>query len=219
MKAIAFVVWSCLLLGGCNAPAPRESTVDSPVTVEAAASATPDAVPARPESREVLRAPPPEGWRQITQVNRADTRLLEFMPPSSSAIANDETLRLESFRRSPLPTVTALLNDLSGDYQQHCPRADVQLIRQDTENGFPIELRLLICPAKVPSGPTLQMLKAIRGDDWFYVISRSSRDAKVANTAELEPRLAAWSIYMRDVLLCVPDSVAHPCTNRQRPAR
>ena len=166
-------------------------------------------------SAETLRAPPPQDWRATTQLNQGDMRLLEYEPPAGSAMANDETLRLESFRRDPLPGVTEFLNDLGADYKRRCATANIQLIRADIENGFPVEVRLLTCPGSDPTRPPLQMFKAIRGDAWFYVVSRSSRTAIATreHVDELAPRIAAWAVYMREVTLCVPDSAPHPCAS------
>ena len=183
------------------------------IPVEPSAAESGPTPPMNDGTKEVLRAPPPNGWRQITQLNRGDTRLLEFEPPATSTIARDETLRLESFRRDPLPSVTELLNDISGDYKRRCSKANVQLIRQDTENGFPIEVRLFTCPGKKSMRPPLQMVKAIRGDEWFYIVSRSSSAAIAVpeQLSNLAPRIAAWSLYMRDVSLCTNDAPQHPC--------
>ena len=204
--------WPALLLvtciASCATPEPAPTTGGA-----LASDSASDAANARRPTGEILRAPPPDAWQMTTQLNQGDLRILEYSPPAGSPLAGDEVLRLESFRQQPLPEVTQVLNDVSADYHRRCSRANVQLIRADHENGFPVEVRLFTCPGTDPAQPPLQMLKAIRGDEWFYVVSRSSRAARTTPEFldELGPRISAWALYLRAVTLCVPDTTAHTC--------
>ena len=57
------------------------------------------------------------------------------------------------------------------------------------------------------------MMKAIQGNDYFYVITRSQRGAPLA--AEAKPlsdeEAGGWSLFLRSIKVCDPSREEHPC--------
>ena len=59
----------------------------------------------------------------------------------------------------------------------------------------------------------VSIIKAIQGEDFFYVISRARRsDALQTEEPPLTNKeMGEWSLYMRSIKVCDPRSDKHPC--------
>jgi hypothetical protein len=60
----------------------------------------------------------------------------------------------------------------------------------------------------------LTLIKTIRGDDNFYVITRSHRVPPIKSDGDMPmpPELMAeWSTYLRAISVCNDDAPGHPC--------
>jgi len=68
------------------------------------------------------------------------------------------------------------------------------------------------------------LIKAIQGNDNFYVITRAKRVPPVAEGAQpiSTEVMAQWAAYMRAITVCDSNRDAHPCTatpaSQERPA-
>ena len=81
------------------------------------------------------------------------------------------------------------------------------------------------------------MIKAIQGNDYFYVISRARREppeppptdqipseipsggdrpSAGVEDSGLEEEVAAWSIYLKSIVVCDVDLPDHPCPTGHR---
>ncbi len=192
------------------AQAPSISAAESPE-----ATPLPDPVQAQEAQRdgEQLIAPPPPDWIVGGRANDGDLRVLEFVPQATLPRAGDERILIESSRLDPLPDPGAFLRSLAREAHSRCPSLRASEMSARDENGYRTSVWLFDCPVGPGNGLPLQMFKAIRGDDWFYVIERSSKhaDTRPDGVAGERVRIGEWAQYMRGVSLCNLVRPDHPC--------
>ena len=88
------------------------------------------------------------------------------------------------------------------------------------ENGYPTSVRFMVCPANsVTNTGQVTLIKAIRGNDRFYVVTRAKRVPVAVEGEQVKPisdeEMAIWSTYMRAIRVCDPQrGTIHPCPDR-----
>lgn len=180
------------------------------------ASSTPAPV-AIEDDGERLIAPIPQDWTLVARTNTGDLRTLEYAPLPAMPKTGDERIVIESSRTSPVTDPREFLRMLARDAHRHCEPLQARELSHRDENGYPTSVWLLDCPLGPGKGTPLQMLKAIRGDAWFYVISRTSTraDTRPENVANEHIRIGDWSQHMRRITACHLVRPDHPCPRAQ----
>ena len=175
----------------------------------------------RPES-EYLVAAPPEGWLTTAHTDSVGIRFTEFAPTDPRDTQDGETLRFESLTGDPLPDPIEFLATMGDDVGAGCEDFNHYNTFSGLENNYATSVRLFVCdrdPATDRGEMTL--IKAIRGNDYFYVITRTRQiiAPDEGNTASPVPEgeMAAWSLYMRGIKVCDPRIEDHPCPNADSP--
>ena len=80
--------------------------------------------------------------------------------------------------------------------KKQCGKVQVIPVRTGKQNGYAFSHKIIVCdPNKAIGKAELINVKAIKGDDLFYVAQVASRD----NMDDKEMRY--WAIYMRDVVV------------------
>ena len=171
--------------------------------------------PSLDDTSERLLAAPPDGWVTVFQSNRPGIRLIEFAPPGQAADAWTEKLSFESFGSSPPPDPIELLTQIANDQRATCTGFSDYNTFSGFENGYPTSIRLFVCRTNpVTQLAQITLVKAIQGNEQFYVITRARRvppietEGAAAMPAE---DMAAWSLYLRAISLCDSARPAHPC--------
>jgi hypothetical protein len=159
----------------------------------------------------------PQDWTLVARTNTGDLRTLEYAPLPAMPKTDDERIVIESSRASPVMDPREMLRMLARDAHRRCEPLRSRELSHRNENGYPTSVWLLDCPLGPGKGTPLQMLKAIRGDTWFYVISRTSTraDTRPENVANERTRIADWSQHMRHVSACHIVRPDHPCPRAQ----
>ena len=196
------------LLAACH----RESagTAGAPTAQTGADTPAPDV------DAEHLLAAAPEGWRQVFRSNHGDARIVEFVPADSAAgDAWTEKVAFESFAGSPLPDPVSLLEGIAKDQKKTCDTFAERDTFSGDENGYPTSVKMMICYDNPVTGKgQVTLVKSIRGDDRFYVITRAARTEPIANDKDLPlpaEQMAQWSLYLRAISVCNPQHPEHPC--------
>lgn len=198
---------SLLLVAAC-ATAP--DTVRSP----AASAATPDS------GTEQLIAQPPGGWRQTGATNIGNLKRAEFVPEAEYAEGGQTVwtrrITFESIREEPLPDPIEFVDLMTSDRNYACGTFNAHPTFSGEENGYPTAVYLLICHKdRVTERSEITMMKTIRGNDFFYVITRSLRGEPIAKDAEPdidEAEIGGWALYLKSISVCDtgrPED--HPC--------
>jgi len=185
------------------------------------------AEPASEEPGERLIGQPPGGWHSVGATNTGGIRTAQFVPDGDDHRDWFRRITFESLADQPLDPI-AFLDLIEDEQKSTCE--DFQAFPTFTgfENGYPTAVRLLICDRDRGTGrQELRMIKAIQGNDYFYVISRARREPpepppadgdRPSNGVEdsgLEEEVAAWSIYLKSIVVCDVDLADHPCPTRQ----
>jgi hypothetical protein len=215
--------WRALLLlalawasGTVHAGKAASTEIPPPDASTAAAPATPAAALAEHER---LVAPVPPDWAVSGRANDGELRTLEYAPHPTLPRAGDERILVESSRPEPLPDPRQFLRMLARDAHRRCPSLRASELSHRDENGYATSVWLFDCPDGPDTGLPLQMFKAIRGDDWFYVVARTSTraDTRPAGVEGERVRVAEWAQYMRDVKVCNAAQPGHPCPGTGAP--
>lgn len=194
-----------LALSGCT-----ESDSTTPGATEPSASATP------PPTTEYLVASEPAGWLRTAQTDSVGLRMTEFIPADPRDAADGETLSFESLTGNPLPDPIEFLTTMGEDAREDCDGFNHYNTFSGLENNYPTSVRLFVCNRNLATEQgEVTLIKAIRGNDYFYVITRTRRIAAVDDQTDSPPiaeeEMAAWSLYMRGVSVCDPRVEDHPC--------
>ena len=176
------------------------------------ATAAKPALPPPTDETLLLQIPP--AWLEVTAQTSDAFRLAEYVPAGQSREEWLDKLFVESNTLKPLPDPLAFLEVMGEELKTECEGSSDANIHSGIENGYETSVRLLICNKNLESARgEVTLIKAIRGTDNFYVISRARRSEPLQN--EQSPlssdEMAAWSLYMRSIKLCDPRSAEHPC--------
>ena len=167
---------------------------------------------------EKLRIPLPANWVPVAHLRAGDVRQTDYAPDNDVPRVNDERLRIEAVADAstdPGEFVTLLAKDS----KQRCPELIATAMSSARENGYPTAVSLLDCPRAPGKGPPLLMLKVIRGEQWLYIIARTSTraDTRPDKQANERIRIADWAQFMRKLSLCHELRPDHACPRTRLP--
>jgi len=212
MKLRNPIIAACLAaLGACADPLPGSPASTSQGTATPGAGiATAGVAP----HGEQLLADTPEGWQQTFATKTEALRMAEFIPAGDSRDGWREKLAFESVSGGPLPDPIEFTVAIGAEQASSCDGFEHINIQSGLENNYPTSVRLLTCNRnKVTNQGQVVLIKAIQGNDYFYVITRTKRVPPIEPGAVpvSDEEMASWATYMRTVRVCDPDREAHPC--------
>lgn len=194
-------------LVGCNAEKPGE-TAAAPASPAPAASSI-------DLSREQLLAEAPEGWVQSSHTEGTGIRMVSYVPPSTDPNDWTDKVSFESFSDPPLPDPIDLLKSIADDQRRTCEQFSDHETFSGMENEYPTSVRLFVCYVNsLTKKGQLTLVKTIRGDASFYVITRAQRTAPIESDGEMPmppETMAEWSLYLRAIQVCNDSDPNHPC--------
>lgn len=165
-------------------------------------------------SGEHLLAEPPAGWTRSHSIETAVMRLTEFTPRGESRGQWQAKVSFEAFAAAPLPETIQFLANLAAEQTPTCAKFEHASVFAGVENGYPTAISLFHCQDQRVTGHNqVTLVKTIRGNERFYVISRAERYAPDTG-APLEARIVGLALYLRAIGLCDPGRPEHPCTNQ-----
>jgi hypothetical protein len=194
-------------LAGCGGGKAEHSTVETPSAPERPA-VPPDTSP------EHLLAEPPSGWLQSFKTEGPGIRMVEYVPPKSDPHEWTDKVSFESLSAAPLPDPIELLKSIAADQRKTCTKFSDHETFSGVENDYPTSVRLFICSENpLTKKGQLTLVKTIRADDHFYVITRAKRvEPMEQDTMPMPPEvMAEWSLYLRAIKACNDSDPRHPC--------
>lgn len=198
-------VLTAILIAGCaTASEPRSEAAGSDTT-------------ARSPAGEQLIAQAPLGWRQTGAVNTPVLKRAEFVPEQEDEADWIRRITLESMVEEPLPDPITFVDMMTAGRDRDCGTFRRHPTFAGEENGYPTAVYLLICHKdKETDRSEVTMLKAIQGNDAFYVITRSMRGEPIPAEAEPdidETVIGGWAVYLRSINVCDSGHASgrHPC--------
>jgi len=162
---------------------------------------------------ERLLAAAPEGWKEVSSRGNAELHVMEFIPEDQQDERWKDKYTFESLRSDPLPDPIEFQDGLVLEQRESCENLDAYSTFSGFENGYPTTVQLFICTRiELINQSQVTMLKAIQGNEQFYVISLSRRDAPLAEDTKAmsDEEIAAWSLYLRAISVC-DGTPEHPC--------
>lgn len=224
-----------LLLSACgDTGSPTESVTASPEgqggvqteNSEQQRVATRDTAPVEPveyaEGEQLLAVAPP-GWKEAFASNAPGLRMAEYIPEDESVERWTQKITFESSAGVPLPDPIEFVNAISKDQEGTCEGFESFSTFSGLENGYPTSVHLLVCHhSTIIEQSQVTLLKAIQGNDRFYVITRALRGPPMEADSQVisADDIAAWSLYLRAIGLCDTERAGHPCgtTGQAAPA-
>ena len=197
-----------IALAGCGGEKAEHAATEKPAGPPTRPATPPDTSP------EHLLAEPPAGWLQSFHTEGPGIRMVEYVPPNSDPDAWTDKVSFESFSDPPLPDPIMLLKSIADDQRKTCERFSDHDTFSGVENDYPTSVRLYVCSVNpLTKKGQLTLVKTIRGDSHFYVITRAKRVAPIeADTMPMPPEvMAEWSLYLRAIKACSDTDPRHPC--------
>ncbi|MBV1906198.1 MAG: hypothetical protein KUG75_08970 [Pseudomonadales bacterium] len=167
------------------------------------------------DNSEQLFANIPENWNLMHNNQKANIRLVEYAPPDSNETNWTEKLTLESFAQQPLPDPIQLLDSMAEQQLEACDNFVGRITFSGYENGYPASVRLFNCKNdKLTQMQKISLVKAIQGNENFYVISHIMRlgEQQIDISEErLSGVIARWSAHLGAISVCDTQTTEHPC--------
>ncbi len=191
------------------------TAADGDATTDPDPMATPD-----PASGERLIAQPPQGWQQTGGTNLGNLRRAEFRPEAEIAADPDSDwtrrITFESLSEEPLPDPIEFVELMNAGRDHACGTFSAHPTFAGEENGYPTAVYLLVCHEdRQTERSEITLMKTIRGNRHFYVITRALRGEPIPKDGvpDIEQaEIGGWALYLRSISVCDPDRPdAHPC--------
>jgi hypothetical protein len=167
-----------------------------------------------PVSSEKLLAAPPTGWQRVYELNNGKTRLTDFIPADESRAEWSTKLSFESHESlteaNPIEIVMGELENTS----EICEPIQSFNLFSGNENNYPTSVRLTFCGKNAHSNKgEVTISKVIQGNEFLYIIKVINQMPTYENAddAIAKEKVAAWSQYFRDIVLCDESLPEHPC--------
>ena len=208
-----FLIFALLILTAASTTALEEPSAGG----EPSADKQPSADKKQNQSSEQLIARAPDKWNLVYQINNNSSRLSDYVPPGETDEIWSTKLSFESFRDMvDMDPIQILLAEAAND-NEHCKFIQHFSLYSGYENNYPSSVRLFFCGENtfVNKGE-IKMVKAIQGDDYFYLIKMLKRvDPFEADQPEFaKEEIAVWSNYLRNITLCDTRKEDHSCPAR-----
>lgn len=139
----------------------------------------------------------PEGYKLGFQ-EKKDNQLINEMVPAGENVKDwTEMLTVQIFFGMKDATPEQFKQRLEKLWSENCDRAQSNQVAQAVERGYPMMVWIQFCPLnKQTSKPEFTLLKAIRGNDSFYLVQKAFRFRPEKDQIE------QWSRYLRGVYVC-----------------
>jgi hypothetical protein len=200
-----------VVLAGCGGEKSEHAAAEKPAVPPTRPATPPDTSP------EHLLAEPPSGWLQSFHTEGPGIRMVEYAPPNSDPDAWTDKVSFESFSDPPLPDPIMLLKSIADDQRKTCEKFSDHDTFSGVENDYPTSVRLYVCSVNpLTKKGQLTLVKTIRGDSHFYVVTRARRVPPIDGDAkkpepEVAKAVAEWSLYLRAISVCNDADPRHPC--------
>lgn len=148
----------------------------------------------------------PQGFKLGFKDSKNGMNMQEFVPASETVQNWTEMVTVQVFLSrkdlQPGPFLAAMQKQWAGS----CKDSTATPVSTGKVNGYESASILLRCPLLAPTGkPEITMLKAIKGNDSFYVVQRAVRSVPPPE------RLESIKKYIEGVSVCDSRSTTSPC--------
>ena len=174
--------------------------------------------PSTPGER--LIAQPPQGWQQSGATSVGSLRRAEFRPEEELAEGAEtewtRRITFESLREDPLPDPIEFVELMNAGRDYDCGTFRAHPTFAGEENGYPTAVYLLVCHQdRQTDRSEVTLMKTIRGNEYFYVITRALRGDPIPKEGEPaieRAEIGGWAVYLKSISVCdTSRPEVHPC--------
>jgi len=128
---------------------------------------------------------------------KTHTRLLEFIPKGQTVKNWTQMITTTIFHRNINLSAQDFVKRMQNLWSSDCPNSYTKLLPHGKENGYSYALIMLYCPkSKVTHKEEITWLKAIKGNDSFYVVQK-------AFTYNLKKQEIIETMkYLKNIMIC-----------------
>jgi hypothetical protein len=167
------------------------------------------AAPARALEGENLLVALPKGYK-VGFTKKSDKEMITEMVPEAESVENwTEMVTVQIFYGLRDVTPAQYRARIEKLWNDACPGAKSEKLRDGTENLYPTALWSLTCPLNKQSGkPEYTWFKGVQGRDSFYLVQKAYK-------AEPTPKqLKTWSAFLDNAKVCdsrTPGALGQRC--------
>jgi hypothetical protein len=138
----------------------------------------------------------PSGYKIDFQDHKPSSLMNEMVPVSESVNNWTEMVTVQIFYNLKT-TPEAFEGKMAGGWLAACTGARSDPVANGAENGYPSGVWLLNCPKNpATSKPEITMIKAVQGNDSFYVVQKAFK------FVPSKDQVGQWMKYLRSIAVC-----------------
>ena len=139
----------------------------------------------------------PQGFRIANDQRANGVHLSEMIPKGESLDDWTQMVTVQIFFGAAALTPEGFEADMDKSWKASCPGASKGHVADGTENGYRFNLWVLACPRNPASGkPETTLLKAIAGNDSFYLVQKAFRSKPTMD------EVGAATAWLRKIAVC-----------------
>lgn len=136
----------------------------------------------------------PKGWRVAHQVQEQDRAILEIIPEKETVENWTRMITVQTFGSPEKYQPESFIKGMGELAKKFCAGVVLFPVRNDQQNGFSFSQKILLCTKNRATNNDEEMhIKAIKGEESFYVVQVASR------TDMPREEMQYWALYLRDV--------------------
>jgi len=168
--------------------------------------ATAGAAQAQPLKNENLLVGMPQGFKLGFKDSKNGMNMQEFIPTGETVQNWTEMVTVQVFLSRKDLQPTPFLAAMQKQWSDGCKGSTSTAVSTGKVNGYAAAAVLLRCPLLASTGkPETTMIKAIKGNDSFYVVQRAVRSVPTPE------RLETMKKYIESVSVCDSRLATAPC--------
>lgn len=138
----------------------------------------------------------PKDWKIAHQAQTKDQAILEIIPEKETVENWTRMVTVQTFGSSEKYQPESFINGMGELAKKTCSGVALIPVRRDQQNGFSFSQKILLCTKNQATNNDETMnIKAIKGEESFYVVQVASR------TDMQREEMQYWALYLRDVVV------------------
>jgi hypothetical protein len=139
----------------------------------------------------------PAGYKIGFQARRGNATISEMVPAQETVKDCSEMITVQIFHGSKNMTPQAFRTTMQNQWSSACKGSEFSTVRDGEENGYGFSLWIMSCPLNPStSKPEVTWLKAIKGNDSFYVVQKAFRFSPIKD------QVVRWTQFLQALVVC-----------------
>jgi hypothetical protein len=138
----------------------------------------------------------PKGWKIAHEAQEKDRAILEIIPEKQTVESWTRMITVQTFGSPEKYQPESFINGMGELAKKACAGVALIPVRNGQQNGFSFSQKILLCTKNQATNNAETMdIKAIKGEESFYVVQVASR------TDMPRDEMQYWALYLRDVVV------------------